>query len=258
MRQYQWLRNTVRNKFSKSFIGKALLSMKGEQIPSICFVSATRLNEKEFWSKSLLGRSLKPRLNHTSITARITYNNARGLPEIYNEAIRSANSEIIVFLHDDLWLEDTQITQKIRVALKHNDIIGVAGNTRRVRGQPAWLFLRDSGGNLALDREHLSGAIKHGNPGQYQISLFGPSPAPCELMDGVFLAAKRHLLIESNVNFDNNFSFDFYDMDFCRTARASGLSLSTWPIDMIHLSSGVFGNEKWSAMEKAYFKKWRS
>lgn len=258
MRQYQWLRNTMRNKFKKSFIGKVLLNMRKEQIPSICFVSATRLDEKDFWSKSLLGRSLKPRLNHTSITAVIAYSNTQGLPEIYNNAIRSAKADIIVFLHDDLWLEDTQLIQKIRTSLKYNDIVGVAGNTRRIQGQPAWLFLRDSAGNLALDREHLSGAIKHGNPGQYQISIFGPSPAPCELMDGVFLAAKRELLIKSNVSFDEKFIFDFYDMDFCRTARTSGLSLSTWPIDMIHLSSGVFGNEKWAAMEKVYFKKWRS
>lgn len=258
MRQYHWMRNVLRNKFQRTFIGKALVNLTTNEQSSICFVTATRFNEKDFWTKSLLGRSLRPRLNQTTIRGRIAFENARGLPLVYNDAIREESADILVFLHDDLWLEDPQLIQKIRASLKQSDVVGVAGNTRRIQGQPAWLFLRGPSGNFELDRPHLSGAIKHGKPGHHELSVFGPSPASCELMDGVFLAARRKSLIESNVTFDETFSFDFYDMDFCRTARKSGLSLSTWPIDMIHMSSGVFGNEKWAVMEKLYFKKWKS
>ena len=256
MRHYHWLRNTLRNKFQRTLIGKTIYQLTPPAQQSICFVSATRLNEKDFWSKSLLGRSLRPRLNQTTIKCKIAFENTRGLPEVYNEAIREIDTDILVFLHDDVWLEDTQLMQKIRAALKLNDVVGVAGNIRRLRGQPAWLFLRNASGDLELDRPNLSGAIKHGKPGKYEVSTFGPTPASCELMDGVFLAAKKRTLIGSQVQFDERFKFDFYDIDFCRTARQKGLSLSTWPIDLIHMSSGVFGNPSWLAMESIYKKKW--
>lgn len=258
MRHYHWLRNTLRNKFQRTFIGKALTHLTTPEQQSICFVSATRLNEKDFWTKSLLGRSLRPRLNQSTITCRIAFDNTRGLPEVYNEAIREERTNILVFLHDDVWLEDTQLMQKVRAGLKFNDVIGIAGNIRRVAGQPAWLFLRDPDGQLVLDRTNLSGSIKHGSPRTSSLSHFGPSPAQCELLDGVFLAAKRKTLLDSNVHFDLLFNFDFYDMDFCRTARQLGMSLTTWPIDLIHMSSGVFGNPSWLSMETVYKEKWRS
>ena len=256
MRFFHWLRNTLRNKFRRTLIGKALVNLTTPDQQSICFVAATRLSEKDFWTKSLLGRSLRPRLNQSTVTCRIAFENTRGLPEIYNEVIHESGADILVFLHDDVWLEDAQLMKKIRWGLKFNDVIGIAGNVRRVAGQPAWLFLRDPSGGLQLDRPNLSGSIKHGEPGRSSPSHFGPTPALCELMDGVLLATQRKTLLRSRVTFDPVFKFDFYDMDFCRSARHAGLSLSTWPIDVIHLSSGLFGSETWTAMEKVYFSKW--
>lgn len=257
MRHYHWLRNTLRNKFQRTFLGKALTNLTTTNQQSICFISATRLNEKDFWSKSLLGRSLRPRLNQTSITCRIAFENTQGLPDVYNEAIREERADILVFLHDDVWLEDTQLMQKIRAGLKANDVIGVAGNIRRQPGQFAWLFLQGPEDQPILDRPNLSGFIKHGKPGHSEPSSFGPTPAPCELMDGVFLASKRQTLIANRTFFGVEFKFDFYDMDFCRTARQRGLSLSTWPIDLIHQSSGAFDSPSWRAMKEIYFQKWK-
>lgn len=257
MRQYHWLLNNLRNRFRRTLIGKAWTNLTTEAQPSICFVSATRLSEKDFWSKSLLGRSLRPRLNQTTISARIAYENTRGLPDIYNEAIQNEQADILVFLHDDVWLEDAQLMQKIRTSLKLSDVVGVAGNIRRVPGQPAWAFVRNATNELEWDSSNLSGSIKHGKPRNYGISNFGPAPAYCELMDGVFLAANRKTLIRSHAYFGAEFKFDFYDMDFCRTARSVGLTLSTWPIDLIHLSPGAFNSESWKSMEKIYLQKWR-
>lgn len=258
MRQYHWLRNTLRNKLQRTFLGKVLINMASDEQESICFVAATRLSEKEFWSKSLLGRSLRLRLNQSTITAHIAFENTRGLPEIYNEAIRNERQDILVFVHDDVWLEDSQLMQKIRSALRFNDVVGVAGNIRRAPGQPAWLFLQGSDGKLEPDIVNQSGSIKHGKPGNYTACNFGPHPASCELMDGVFLAAKQKTLTRSNTLFDQIFKFHFYDMDFCRTARAAGLSLTTWPIDLIHQSSGNFAGESWKEMKAEYFRKWKT
>lgn len=256
MRHYHWLRNTLRNKLQRTFIGKAMANMASNDLQSICFVAGTRLNEKDFWSKSLLGRSLRLRLNQSTIKCHIAFENTRGLPDIYNEAIQTAHADILVFIHDDVWLEDAQLMKKIRAALRFNDVVGVAGNKKRAPCQPAWIFLQGPNGKLEPDLINQSGSIKHGKPGNYTACNFGPHPASCELLDGVFLAAKQKTLISSCAFFDPRFKFHFYDMDFCRTARGMGLTLTTWPIDLIHQSTGNFGGESWAKMKKEYFSKW--
>lgn len=256
--QTQRLRNALRNRILNSVFSTIYFAVWRRAPTSICFVAATRLNEQDFWSQSLLGRSLKIRLSREGVTCRIKFNNKEGLPSIYNRAITEEPSDILVFLHDDVWLEDTKVLQKIREGLRKNDVIGVAGNMRRTHQQPAWLFTQGPTGNLVYDGQHLSGSIAHGQPGSTSLSDFGPCPRRCELMDGVFLAVKRHILNSSNITFDDVFKFHFYDMDFCRNARNNGLSLSTWPIEIIHLSAGEFGGPDWQSLKVEYFKKWKS
>jgi GT2 family glycosyltransferase len=55
-----------------------------------------------------------------------------------------------------------------------------------------------------------------------EVVHFGASPADCELLDGVFLAARRSTLVAQGVCFDPQFDFRFYDMDLCRSARKEG------------------------------------
>src|SRR5674476_443764 len=95
------------------------------------------------------------------------------------------------------------------------------------------------------DRSNLSGRVAHGKNAFGPVSDFGPVPAECELLDGVFLATKKSHLKQNNVRFDAQFDFHFYDMDFCRSARKSGLRLGTWPIHLTHQSGGAFGSQSW-------------
>jgi GT2 family glycosyltransferase len=87
------------------------------------------------------------------------------------------------------------------------------------------------------------------------ISFFGPVPAACELLDGVFIAAKKEALREKQVAFDTRFDFHFYDLDFCRTARQSGLRLGTWPICLTHQSAGT-ATPEWLQAYQVYVEKW--
>ena len=87
------------------------------------------------------------------------------------------------------------------------------------------------------------------------MSFYGPTPVPCELLDGVFLAARKSTLLDSGVRFDPRFNFHFYDMDFCRSARQAGLTLGTWPIVLTHKSPGNFGPD-WHHGLTIYLEKW--
>ncbi len=136
------------------------------------------------------------------------------------------------------------------------DVVGVAGNRRRVANQPGWAFIdehftRDSAANL-------SGCVAHGPTPWGALVLFGSVPAECELLDGILLASRRSTLVKSQVFFDTRFQFHFYDLDFCRTARERGLRLGTWPICLTHQSEGSFGNPAWVDRYRAYREKWGS
>jgi GT2 family glycosyltransferase len=222
---------------------------------SIMIVSATRRTEQAFWEGSALGASLRRLSFDARIGGRIAYQNQRSLPDVYNQAIdESEGSDVLVFVHDDVWLDDCFLADRLEDAMHRYDVVGVAGNRRRQPRQPAWAF---ADATLAWDdRQHLSGAVAHGDYPFGALSHFGHLPADCELLDGVFLAANRARLVGENVRFDPRFAFHFYDMDFCRAARQAGLALGTWPISLTHQSGGAFGSEPWKHGYDRYIAKW--
>lgn len=218
-------------------------------------VSATRASKYEFWNSSALGISLKRVLLDERITSSIYYKNTRGLSDIYNERILSSDSsDILVFIHDDVWIDDELFIDGVIEGCEQYDIIGVAGNRRRVSKQWAWGFVGD---NLQSDTSgSLSGSIRHGKQPHGKLVVFGHAPAECELLDGVFLAAKKSTLNAHDVKFDSRFDFHFYDLDFCRTARKKGLRLGTWPIAFTHQSEGAFNSPSWVEKKRLYRSKW--
>jgi GT2 family glycosyltransferase len=218
-------------------------------------ISATRLSESDFWKKSALGISLR-RLEHDSrLVAHLAFANRHGLPEIYNARISARDdNDILVFIHDDVWIDDYFLADRVIEGLRTYDVIGVAGNRRKVRHQPVWAFLDTS--FTWDDRANLTGSVAHGKSPFGPISFFGAVPADCELLDGVFLAAKKAVLTANGVLFDPRFDFHFYDMDFCRSARQRGLRLGTWPICLTHQSGGAFGTQQWNEGYRAYIEKW--
>ncbi|MET4577761.1 glycosyltransferase [Ottowia thiooxydans] len=223
----------------------------------VIVASATRLPAERFWQEAALGQSLRRLAFDTSLRSTVAFENTLGLPVIYNRLIGAAPAgSLLVFLHDDVWIDDYFFSQRIADGLQKFDAIGVAGNRRRVRNQPAWAFVNE---RLEWDdRANLSGSVAHGKAPFGAISHFGPSPAECELLDGVLLAARRDALVNDGVRFDERFNFHFYDMDFCRSLRAKGLRLGTWPIALTHQSGGAFGTPGWQAGRNAYLRKWEA
>jgi len=221
----------------------------------IDLVCATRLSADEFWGRGALGLSLRRMAHDGRLKPHVFFENRRGLPALYNERIAAPDaSPVLVFIHDDVWLDDFFFFEHVLAALNAFDVVGVAGNKRRAPGQPSWAFPTTA---FAWDdRANLSGAVAHGQGPFGQISAFGPVPAACELLDGVLLAARRDVLRERQVGFDERFNFHFYDMDFCRSARAAGLRLGTWPVAVTHQSEGGFGSNGWIESYKAYIAKW--
>jgi hypothetical protein len=224
----------------------------------INIISATRLSHDDFLAEAPLGASLKRLAFDKRIHARVAFENRASLSEIYNLSLDYPKAaEILVFVHDDVWLDDYFFADRIIAGLKNFDVLGIAGNRRRLPRQPSWAFTGQMQGKFAWDaRENLSGAVAHGKAPFGPITYFGPAPAECELLDGVLLAARRDSLRAKGVRFDPRFDFHFYDLDFCRSARNAELVLGCEPLALTHRSDGDFGSPGWCRNYATYLEKW--
>lgn len=225
-----------------------------EKIRLVC---ATRATQSEFFSTTALGKSLSLFDYVPAMELRLFCENSAGLPSVYNLAIDEARADpaVLVFVHDDVYLNDFYWPWQVFEAMKVFDIVGVAGCTCRVPGQPSWAF-RDA--ELSdVEQRFLSGAVGHGKGFPCdKISAFGGVGQDVKLLDGLLLVSRSRTLIDNGIGFDERFDFNFYDMDFCRAAEAKALRMGTWPISLIHESGGHFGTAAWWSEYRKYLEKW--
>lgn len=246
------------------------LSRPRAELP-VLLVSATRLSERDFWTRSLLGLSLSrlgaqkpPLLLHSQNTGE----RLQGLPSLYNQSVREhcKRPHIVLFVHDDVYLHDPFTAHRLGEGLKHYDIIGLAGSQTPYLSEPSWALKFDadlrpigwqSGG------VKFSGAVSHTtqrNPPsdyvpQYSFSTYGDMPAEVDFLDGLFIATTSDVALEHP--FDERFQFNGYDLDFCRSAKNAGLSLGTWPIAVTHGSVGNYDSESFRKEALVYLDKWK-
>lgn len=230
----------------------------------LTFVCATRGAREGFETGTMLGRSLAKASQMLPLRLCLFERNTRALGACYNEAIEDAAADdVLVFVHDDVTLDDWTCGWRVQEALLHFDVVGVAGNKRCQRRQHTWHLQPalpgedESVSRLPWDHGQLSGAMMHLHGDECRLSDYGPMPAPVALLDGVFLAVRAARLKETGVRFDASLGFHFYDLDFCRTAAAAGLTLGTWPIAMTHRSGGQsVRSAAWRQSRDVYFAKY--
>lgn len=230
---------------------------KKTELP-ITLVIATKLPASDFLSKSATGRSISQFAATSSCNVQLYAENSKGLGELYNnsidQAIQQEDPSILIFLHDDVLIADYFWGDNVRAGLEKFDVVGIAGNTQRLPAQPGWI-MSNLNGELS-DRKYLSGAIGQGltfPPEKFD--AFGPAGIECKLLDGVFLATTSDVLRNSNLRFDPQFSFHFYDLDFCRTAESLELKMGTIPLSLVHESQGSL-DQTWHESYEKYIRKW--
>ena len=101
-------------------------------------VAGTRESRDGFFEKTALGRSLKLTAPlHPNLELRLFPGGNAGLPLIYNVALREAEADpaVLVFVHDDVYFCDFYWPHHVLAGLQMFDVIGIAGNKRRVPNQ---------------------------------------------------------------------------------------------------------------------------
>jgi hypothetical protein len=237
---------------------KRVVAAAPAQPETIRFVVATRENREHFATATAIGRSLSL-YPFNFVQVRLFEENKRGLPEVYNLAIEEARNDpaILVFVHDDVHLLDYFWAERVLASLERFQLIGLAGNKRRVQRQPSWAFIDDK---LTWDQpENLSGVVGHGKTfPPANLSVFGRPGQEVKLLDGLLLVVRSKTLVDNGLRFDQTFDFHFYDLDICRQAEAKGVSMGTFALPVMHESGGNFGSEGWRRGYEKYLEKWKS
>lgn len=213
---------------------------------SLLIVSASEHNNK----KTLLFESLV-NLRNTGLSNKVelrqVMNNTEGLSKVYNRIIEESAKfeyDFIAFVHDDVWIDDALILQKIQKYSKQYDIIGLAGGLNPKITEPIlW--------HIMCKREDLRGYVNHfhtinGEEVTYMTS-FGQTPARVAMIDGVFMCINVKTI--GDWRFNENYDFHCYDLASCLDANKKGLKIGVAPINVIHKSHGL------SSLEDPIFRK---
>lgn len=243
---------------------RRMLSSPAPQPAPLLLITATRETADRFYTHTALGRSvIRLREAGVDVTVSAHCGNTAPLGNVYNKSVDERHrNHLIAFVHDDVLLEDWHIANRLSEALSHYDMIGVAGNRRRLNGQPAWHFGQFVGSwSPAAD---LVGCVGHDTMHRKDegrkvrvTSHYGHGHDRVRLIDGLFMAMRGKTWLDSGLQFDPNFAFDFYDLDLCRQAEQLGLSIGVWPIALTHLSIGSYSAKRWQNAYLAYLSKWK-
>jgi len=205
---------------------------------TFAIVSCTQLAD---YKQTLLYKSLA-KLEQTNKLTLISNThfftqNKLGLGEAYNKFLQdNPDYDYILFVHDDMWIDDAGFIFKLEESHKKYDLIGLAGGLTPILKAPALWHIMCGG----FQGGNLRGFAGHYLPdGTTSITNFGPSPARVALIDGAFMSLNVKRAIEVGWKFNENYTFHHYDLSSCLDANKKKLKLGVVPILTYHNSPGL-------------------
>jgi hypothetical protein len=179
------------------------------------------------------------RFNHPDTEILVYENNGEySLPQLYNKGLDESKNDLVVYMHDDLFIETQDVTKKLNRLFRNNPeygIIGLAGTTQLLNGM--WW----------QNRQTMYGQVKHQQGDKTWLSAysdtFGDNLKEVVMVDGLFFAVDKNRIKE---RFDEEFEgFHFYDVPFCVLNFRQGVKIGvTTKIMVIHKSIGAT-DKKW-------------
>ena len=226
-----------------------------DSLTPLYVVAASRCDEQAFWQQTALGQSLRRHMQKDRrIHAMIAYQNTRGLPAVYNQAIADLPAQAAVLLvHDDVWLDESALHATCMAALAQFDIAGVAGCRQRLPGQPDWQ-LADTAGT-AVDAASLLGSVASGPHAFGKTRVYGDQHVACALLDGVAMLMRKHTFDQLH-GLDERYDFNVFELDLCRSAETQGYRVGVWPLALTHQGGRSTGSAGWFNNVQHYLRKW--
>lgn len=213
-------------------------------------ISATQKDKSSFEKNSQLSLSID-KLG-ISKNSKIIYENNTGLPKIYNSFINDEHKDyFLIFVHDDVLIEDLFFEEKLFLAFEKYDVLGLAGSKKCNLNSPmsAW--------HMMCERKDMVGEVSHSKDKVYWTSVFGPTDSRALIIDGLFIGVNVSRLLETNTRFDESFDFHHYDLSFCLACNKNKLKIGVFPLKVTHFGLGdsMMSNE-WKKSDKIFKQKY--
>jgi len=172
------------------------------------------------------------------VDLKIHYENKTGLPAVYNTYINTKTAkkyDIVLFVHDDVYIDDLKLRGKLYQAIENYDIIGLAGClSPRIKKPALW--------HMMSDRSNWRGFVAHVNHNDIstiQMTSFGITPSRVTMIDGLFMAVNLKKALAVGWKFNEQYDFHHYDLSSCLDANKLKLKLGVIPLSVIHSSPGL-------------------
>lgn len=213
---------------------------------TITAVISTRKRDEKVY------QHIKKALSHPKSEVLMYENDGQmSLAEVYNKGLKESSNDLIIFVHDDVIINTTNLTPKvIKLFEKFPEygIIGVAGTTDLANGR--WWEIRKS----------MHGKVGHTKDGKtwtnkYSKESYVDTLKDVVTVDGVFFMVNRQKIKK---DFDTDFKgFHFYDIPFCVSNYKEGVKIGvTTRFDIVHKSIGVT-NDQWENNKKQFEEKFK-
>jgi len=205
----------------------------------IAFFSATRSPsiENTLFYNSISKITEKVKTQH-DIDIHYACNNTDGLSVRYNKELfdNISNYDYIVFVHDDVYIDDFNVVDKLVAAHTRYDIVGLAGGVNAKIIRPALWHLMCGG----FGSGNLRGAVAHFADNESLVmTTFGATPSRVAILDGLFISIDTKKIKKSGWKFNENYKFHHYDIASSLDANSKKLKLGVHPIWVIHRSPGL-------------------
>jgi hypothetical protein len=163
--------------------------------------------------------------------------NKKGLSEAYNKFFfDNPIYDMVVFVHDDMWIDDAGFITKLMEHHTKYDIIGLAGGLKPILKAPALWHIMCGG----FQGGNLRGFAGHYLPdGTTNITNFGPTPTRVAIIDGAFMSINVKTITTAKWKFNENYTFHHYDISSCIDANKLKLRIGVVPILTYHNSPGL-------------------
>lgn len=179
----------------------------------------------------------------------------KGICTVYNEALREASGELVVFMHEDVYMMEMGWDEVLRGLFSRMPklaVLGVAGSSWLQDSPPLW---------AKAGPPWTFGKVVHelDEGREFFLAVFNERDGEQEVaaLDGLWMAARRKVCEACAFDAANFPGFHFYDIDFCMQAAAFGPVMATTEIRVKHLSAGSFDAD-WKTAAEAFRLKWKT
>ena len=188
-------------------------------------------------------------------------NNTMTLTEFGNFGIKTCKDEYdyLILMHADVDLSIYDFVKHLVEVNGKYDIVGVAGTKKLFISQSPLTWF--TGSHKFVDDRY--GRITHNHDGMMLESFFNrkkPDVTDTETItiDGLLMCLNKKTMQNEKARFDEQFTYDFYDLDFCINAQVNtDLKIGTFVQPTIHNSLGKSVlSEEYLIPERKFRAKW--